>query len=306
MHKRQQYLALFLIAAVIMLSCSSLPFHLGDGGNGNAEITINNAPVEENQTVEIEAPAEIIQPTPDGNLICNNIFYPLVQNNQWIYEYESEGETSQMGLSISELDTGDIAINMLSMDSGLITQTKIDCEDTAIMNFPLLTLNLLMGDYVDGSIEIERSSGLFMPNEAAFTNSNWATDWSGEYTAKGEIFVSYEDDDLKILLDDSPVRLHWAVPEEGQTTYETITVKAGTFNDVIRMHRTVEVDATVNMASDGNTLLVNGTIILEQTLWYKAQVGLIKQQINEANIKVFGIEYPVFLGGTVELIEFKE
>jgi hypothetical protein len=281
-----------------MLACSSLPF-----------ITQNNSTQEPVLDPFIAGeptePTSSKEPQISSNQNCINVFYPLLPENQWIYEFTSQEESSQMGMSVSELENGEMAVNMLGLETGVTSQTQIECEDGAIVSFPLMTMGLLMGDYLDGSIEINHISGVFMPNEAAFTNSDWSTSWQGEYRAKGNMQINYDGEEADVLLDNSPIRMNWIIPYKEQPAKETITVEAGTFEDATRIHRTVEMDVSVSMASDGNTFMVDGTIILEQTLWYKENIGLLKQQIDEASIKAFGVQYPIVLDGTVELVEFR-
>ena len=298
MRNKKSMLAMIVLIASLMLACSSLPF---TSSNNTQQ---NDTPQEEIIEITTE-PTTAPEPVVNSNQKCNNIFYPLLPENEWIYEFQGQEENSQMGMSVSELESGDIAVNMLGLETGVTSQTQIECDNTTIVNFPLISMGLLMGDYLDGDIEITHVSGIFMPNEATFTESDWTTNWQGEYSAKGSMYINYEGDEAMVTLDDSPIRMEWSVPEEGQPTTETITVQAGTFEDATRIHRTVEMDASVNLSSDGSNFMVDGTIILEQTLWYKAGVGLLKQEINEASVKAFGIQYPVILDGTIELVEFR-
>ena len=298
MRNKCSALLTLVLVTLFMLACNSLPF-------AGTNVSPQNTIPEQEVIIVTSEPTIMSEPEKAGNQKCNNIFYPLILENEWIYEFQGQEESSQMGMSVSELDSGDIVVNMLGLETGITSQTQIQCEDTTIVNFPLISMGLLMGNYLDGDIELTHVSGIFMPNESTFTDSNWITSWQGEYSAKGSMYIDYEGDEAMVTLDDSPIRMQWSIPEEGQPTTETITVQAGTFEDAARIHRTVEMDASVNLSSDGSNFIVDGTIILEQTLWYKAGVGLLRQQIDEASIKAFGIQYPMILDGTIELVEFR-
>ena len=82
---------------------------------------------------------------------CDNIFYPLVLDNQWIYRLQTEGEDgqpkiSELGLTVSEVNESSTILATLDYDTGIVTQSTVECEDGAILNFPMTEMNLVFGE----------------------------------------------------------------------------------------------------------------------------------------------------------------
>ena len=303
MNKKKLKLVIVLLSSILFISCAGISAARQENNKNGPTIPVEKSPVQVNPEIIASPTTENTALSPDTG--CSNLFYPLAENRSWIYEYNYEGETSQIGLSVGAVHDQTAVINTLSMDSGVTTQSDVHCENGAILNFPMITLDLIFGDYIDGGLQTERSSGLFMPSEITFIDNDWQTSWDGEYIIKGNIVIDDEGDNLKIMLSDSPLKMHWTVPKEGQSVYDSITVKAGTFPEAVRINRKLIMDASVTMQDEGNTMAVDGTIELDQTLWYAPRIGLLKQQIDQANITVYGIRYPIILNGTLELVEYR-
>ena len=94
---------------------------------------------------------------------CNNLLFPLVMGQQWVYRIYSESETSQTGLTVSKVQNNKATVDALDINTGVITKTTAECDGTAILNFPLMTIKLIVGNYLDGEIELEHVSGVFAP-----------------------------------------------------------------------------------------------------------------------------------------------
>ena len=46
-------------------------------------------------------------------------------------------------------------------------------------------------------------------------------------------------------------------------------------------------------------------LVLYTHLWFEPHTGLLKQEIERANIEVYGISFPVVMDSTIELVEFR-
>ena len=178
-----------------------------------------------------EAPAEEAQPTeeasvPDGETdesdamveppeegACANVLYPLIPGYQWVYEVSWEDETTQIGVSVSEVNQNEAKVNALYMGSGATSEATISCQDGAIVSFPTILLGFLFGD-AEGNIDIQHQDGVFMPAYATLEGHNWDYQWVSEYTASGVIQAEIDGDQVTGRLDDSPLSISWNTMEK--------------------------------------------------------------------------------------------
>lgn len=145
----------------------------------------------------LEATQPVLQQGP-----CNNIFYPLALDNQWIYQLQIEGEDgqpeiSELGLTVSEVNQSSAILAALDYDTGVVTQTTTECKDGAILNFPMTEMNLVFGE-VSGDFQLNYNSGVFMPSQADFEEENWTNTWETDFTASGMINGSFDNETVTI------------------------------------------------------------------------------------------------------------
>lgn len=243
----------------------------------------------------------------DNSSACNNIFFPLEAGNQWKYKLDAQMENyighekqdfiSEMTLSISEDDQSDILLNQLNSESNTEKQSPVQCEDQAILMYPLIELNMIIGDMAN-SLDIEYVSGTFMPTRKDFEDNNWSLDWETEYKTSGTLEANYEGKSFKAIFAESPVEMSWEVI----STDESQDVPAGSFEDLVKINRKIEIDVTsMNAEIKGKQVNIGTTLIIETDMYFAADIGLIKQTINKASIKLFGIKIPLEVQGSMEL-----
>lgn len=248
---------------------------------------------EENPT--IEAPIA-------NNGPCDNIFYPMALDNQWIYQLQIEGEGgnpefSELGLTVAEVNDTSAVLAALDYDSGIVTKSTVDCNNGAILNFPMTELNLVFGD-VAGDLQLAYSSGTFMPSESDFITGSWTNTWKTEFSASGVVSGTYENNTATVNLSESPVSMEWQVSEKGLS----LQVPAGTFDDVVLIKRKLTFDITSLKATvEGQALDISTTLIINTNMWYVPYVGLLKQEIDSASVKLYGINFPIDSIGLIEL-----
>ena len=155
---------------------------------------------------------------------CNNLLFPLVTGQQWVYRIYSESESSQMGLMVSGVQNNQATVDALDIDTGVITKTTAECDGTAILNFPLMTIKMIVGNYLDGEIELEHVSGVFAPANDLLNAENGVVTWEGDYIAHGNVSAQDSEDNLTITLSESPIKVAWETIGR-----EAITVPAGTY-----------------------------------------------------------------------------
>jgi len=246
----------------------------------------------------------LVPPPPNNGGPCANTFYPMIPGNQWIYEVASEGKTSQISLTVSEINGNEATLNALYLETGVTTQAVVECQDGAIINYPIMLLGLIFGD-VGGEMTIEHVDGIFTPNYETMLNNNWDHSWTGKYLASGVINAEYEGDMITGRLEDSPLEIEWNTLGAGEAIFEAITVRAGEFPRAIKLEREAEFDFTAEMVEEGQTISLSAVLNLQNNLWFEPNIGQLKQKIEQATLKIYGINFPIEMTGTVELVEFR-
>jgi len=252
-----------------------------------------------------EIPAEETAPITEAAAnACDNPFYPLSLNNQWIYRLAIDqvdtDEKADLALTVSESTDSLVVLAALDYDTGIVTQSTVQCNDGEIVNFPVTELNMILG-LLSGELNLEYQSGRFMPALQEFENSNWDLAWETEYTANGDLQSTYEGETLTALLSDSLVKMDWKVAGTG----ETLEVAAGKFENLVKINRVISMDVSSLQANiEGSQVNVATTLTIDTNLWYAPRVGLIKQEIESASVKFYGINFPVEVSGSIELSEY--
>jgi len=275
-----------LLSVVVVLASSC--------GKPDAQPTPEDSDINSSDS---EVPPPVIQDDP-----CNNIFYPLALDNQWIYQIQIEMEDGQpeiaeMGLTVSEVNESTAELTMLDYSTGIITQSTAECEDGSILNFPMTEMNLVFGE-VAGDMQLQYNSGVFMPSHTDFEAENWTNTWETDFTASVVINGVYDGETVTIDLSESPVNMSWQVIEKDRT----IQVPAGNFNDVVLITRKVTFEATSLKATiNGEVIDISTTLILNSNMWYSPHTGLLKQELDSATINLYGVDFPIEAIGTIEL-----
>ena len=289
MSTKRSFLFLSLVLSLLLASCqipSSVP---------SVQNPLGNAPAQPTATLEptpTPAPKHPITP-------CDNILYPLIEGQQMVYTIHTEdGEDLQLGMTVSKVEDSVATIDMLNIQSGIVSQTQATCKDGALQDFPLITISTLAGDVVSGDLQYNYVSGLFAPAEVAFDSANWELKWETQYLLRGTLTANPgdEEDATVVTFEDSPVLIKW----ETVGTGETMTVAAGTYENVIEVKQemTMEVNVVVNGFN------VKSTMIIHSTHWYEPYVGMIKTQMDTASLEYSGMTFPIAVNETIELVEF--
>ena len=262
----------------------------------------NSAPLEsEEESTSSEA---LIPPPSSDSEVCANVLYPLIPGYQWVYEIVSPEETSQIGLTVTEVNGNRATINTLHLDTGITTETTVDCDEGAILNFPIIMLDFLIGN-ADGTFQVEYVDGVFVPSSQILEDQNWELTWTGEYIASGTIEAEVDGDHIIGRLQDSPLTMEWQVPVEDQDIFDSVEVQAGNFPETIKIERKLTIDFTAELEEDGEVETISAVLVLYTHLWFEPNMGLLKQEIERANIEVYGISFPVVMESTIELVEFR-
>ena len=245
-------------------------------------------------------------PPPTSSDACANVLYPLIPGYQWVYSYTSEGETSQIGISVTEAEGDTATLTALYLDSGVTSEAEVVCEDGALVNLPNIFLGFLFGD-VSGNVTVDHVDGVFIPSYQTFEEVAWKHQWVGNYTASGQIKAEVDGDQVTGTLEQSPIKLSWNTLSSGedQFSFDPVSVSAGDYSEAIMLSRHSEIDLSVVLDDSVSSMKLSGTLILDSSLWFQPNQGLVKQQIDRASLQVGGIKAPIVLDGTLELVEFR-
>lgn len=246
----------------------------------------------------------LIPPPPSAAGSCANTFYPLVPGYQWVYQITTEDGTSQIGISVTDVNENQAVVNTLHLESGVTTEMNVDCDEGAIINFPLVILAFLLGD-VDGEINLDHVDGVFVPNYQTFADKDWDLNWESMYNASGYLEANIEGDIIVGRLNESPLLMKWQTTGVGEQIFQEIEVPAGKFPKSIKIIREIDLDFTVELEEDGVKQSLAATLILFNNLWYEPNIGLLRLEIDKANARIAGITFPFVIESTVELLEFR-
>lgn len=250
--------------------------------------------------------SDALVPPPPEEGACANVLYPLIPGYQWVYEISWEDETTQIGVSVSEVTQDEATVNALYMGTGATTEATITCQDGAIVSFPTILLGFLFGD-AEGSIDIQHQDGVFMPAYNTLEDHNWDYQWVSEYTASGVIQAEIDGDQVTGRLDDSPLSISWNTleKEEDAFAFDPITVQAGDYPEAIKLRHETQLDFSAELEEGGVTTSLSAAIITKSSSWFQPNLGLLKQEIEQASAKVYGISFPISMDTTIELVEFR-
>jgi hypothetical protein len=228
---------------------------------------------------------------------CDNVFFPFVPGTQWTYRMDDlDGTTRTMQLNVSQSGDTQARIDVLNLGTGVRTQAVADCQNGAILNFPLMVFGPLFGDEVAGEMNANHVSGVFLPAEADLIAADWNMAWNGEYTASGVIHTQYAGQAFTVLLSNSTIRMAWQ-----NIGRETITVAAGTYADAYKVSHQAVADGTL----EGGGAVVQAQLTVNAVQWYAPYVGLLRNEVVSATLTARGVTLPVLINGSGELIEFR-
>jgi len=204
---------------------------------------------------------------------------------------------SQIGITTASVDGSEATVDMLDVSTGFITQSTITCDAGAIKQYPLVTMDSLFGDMIEGTLNMDYVSGVIAPTEETLVSNDWDMAWVSEYIMNGEMIFSADGESTKIVINDSPVVMNWSVASTGQS----ITVPAGTFTNVVEVKR----EMSIEISMDVGVMLVDSTLSIESTHWFEPYLGMVKMTVDSTSVQYQGVTFPIAADETMELIEFR-
>ena len=262
-------------------------------GTATVTATQQGAPPQPTATATPSSTATTVQTSGQP---CDNVLYPLKTGQGWLYQINAQGHTLNVSMVAAVVSGNAARVDISNQATGLFKQTLVNCANGAILSFPSVFFENVLG-----TMDVQYSSGIFLPSLADFQSNNWNEAWSGEYRVSGNTTVPFQGKTINLVLQDSPLKLSCHTAGSGAAAFEPISVTAISVPNALKVICTME--SQVSGVVSG--VPVSGTITGQSTLWFGLNVGLLKMQIDSANYN-----FLVFSGsipntqGQIELLQF--
>jgi len=171
------------------------------------------------------------------------------------------------------------------------------CQEGAIENPPLFTMNMLFADFLDGYMDTYHESGIYAPDHNSLAQNDWKMSWEAEYLTEDGAYIQNPLGGFDLfVLSSFPIKLSF------QTfgTQESITTPAGDFTHAMKLTQFYKLNVTITAPDSGSG--TGDTLTLHTTQWYEPYVGLVRAQVESASLAGAGVRLP--MENTLELIEF--
>jgi hypothetical protein len=233
-------------------------------------------------------------------IVCKNILYPARPGNQWTYFINTPRRSGDVNIRVITVEGTQATIDATEVNVGTTVRSSMQCEQDIILSFPVLSVQKLIGEVVNGSVNADYVGGVLAPNEAAFLSSNWALSWVSQYRVYGDGSLTFNGSNFNFSLSPSIVTMTCQTLASGDASFENITVAAGTFRALKVICRGEgQALATVNGSQ------VTGTVTAQATQWFAPNVGLLKSQSDFVFLNVFGVSLPLSSSDVAGFMELK-
>jgi hypothetical protein len=232
---------------------------------------------------------------------CYNILYPVKPGQRWNYYVSAGSHSGNMGMAVTSVQGTFGNVNISNPSRGTSSNVQVVCDKDIILNFPFLNAETLLGDALNGTVNVAYAGGVLAPNEAAFNASNWALSWSSQYVIHGSGTIVYNGNTFNIVIAPSNVSMTCQTLASGAAAFEDIRVAAGTYR-ALKVICTAQ--GQVTGTANGST--ISGVAHAQSTQWFAPYIGPVKIRAEYANLEVFGITIPLNSGGAgiIELTNF--
>lgn len=233
---------------------------------------------------------------------CDNVLYPFFFGAHWLYQVDRQdgSEATRFGLTVTKVANSQATIESLDIKTGIMTEIIADCDNGAIRNYPVLSQNMLIGNAVASDFHMEYVSGLFAPAVETFNENDWLHSWTADYLINGTITIQAQGETVTVNLENTPLHMAWETAGPGETAFETVNIPAGTFEKALKVRYETSMDVSITLAG----IPLHGQLTLHMTEWFEPFTGLLKMQIDSGEVNALGINIPVTLKGTIELVEY--
>ncbi len=218
---------------------------------------------------------------------CYNILYPVKPGTQWSYLVASGSHAGIVNTNITSVAGSFGSADVLNINSGVITQAQIICDQDIILSFPFLDAQTLLGQALNGSMNVNYASGVLAPNESAFKANNWALSWTTQYIMHGNGSIDYNGNLISVTIDPSTINMVCQTLGSGSAAFETVSVGAGTYNAL-----KVVCSAQGQVSGTANGSPITGVVNAQSTQWFMPHIGPLRIRADAATLTIFGITIP--------------
>jgi hypothetical protein len=234
-------------------------------------------------------------------VVCKNVLYPARPGNQWTYFVNTPKRSGDVNIRVVTVEGTQATIDATEVNVGTTVRSFMQCEQDIILSFPVLSVQKLIGEVVNGSMNVDYIGGVLAPNESAFRASNWALSWISQYRAYGTGSVTFNGNTFNFSLSPSVINMTCQTLASGDASFENITVAAGTFDKALKVICRGEGQAVATV----NGSQVTGTVTAQATQWFAPNVGLLKSQSDFIFLNVFGVSLPLSASDVAGYMELK-
>lgn len=211
---------------------------------------------------------------------------PLEVGNKWVYAFDPD----EAVLEAAEPDLSDLTTYTRTVIEVGDTQATLECDGGAILTFPSLTLDLVLGggEFSSADFRYGRGSGIFLPSIETLEANNWDYDWQTELLLSGEIRIVIDDtQEFVATMTESPFVFNWSTAGSGEDAFETIDVLAGEF-EALKFDLTSEMIFNIDMAGSN----FSAAFSTDESQWYAPGVGLLHTVSYSASMDLSGMSVP--------------
>ncbi len=232
---------------------------------------------------------------------CYNILYPVKPGQHWNYYVTAGSHSGNIGMTVGSVQGAFGNVNIANQSRGTNSNVQVVCDRDIILNFPFLNVETLLGNALNGTVNVAYVNGVLAPNEAAFTASNWALSWVSQYIINGSGTIVYNGNTINMTIAPSNITMTCQTLASGDAAFENITVAAGTYH---ALKVICGVQGQVTGTANGSA--ISGVVRAQSTQWFARYIGPVKIRADYANLEIFGITIPIRSGGvgTIELTNF--
>lgn len=246
--------------------------------------------------------------TPIGTAVpngpCDNPLVPLGKSNQWTYRVTSAGGETLFSLASTGSQPGaQVAQVVFSDQKNNFTVTKpVTCKDGAIVDYPLLVLNMLFSDYLSTFFSATQKTGDYAPNYQSLTRNDWILNWQAGYLTENDAAFQLSSGNAGL---DMPPNTLIELSSSMIGVREAVSVPAGDFPQALKITQDVSMPVIFTGGGSG----AGDSLKIMITQWYEPYVGLVRAEITSVTMRVtqsfphFFYDLPI--ESKLELMEFK-
>jgi hypothetical protein len=235
---------------------------------------------------------------------CNNVLYPLTTGRRWTYR-SLTGETERMAVVTVTGTVADTAtVEILDQSIGRRYTSTVHCTGGVITGFPAIEVGFIF--FQPGTLlSISSGSSMLAPAQRDLEQRDWNYSWTTNLVTSGAMSVEHNSlGEVELVFQDSPLQIEWQTAGTGENAFEAVSTHAGEFPRALKVKATARFSLTVNMLGGIPGQSVPIVLVLESSLWYQPNVGLVKQRFDSGYTEYSGITCAMEIPTQMELWEY--